>query len=253
VNIPASKDNQWKLPLEELKKQITSKTKAIILNNACNPTGTLYSKEKIKEVLEIAKKHDLFVISDEVYSEINYTHHPFISCGSFPEFNERIAVVQSCSKNFGMTGWRIGFVFAERTLLQKLAVLQSQSLTSTSIVSQWAALGALEHVEEVSQYMKETMRARRDLFLAEFEELFGVALPKPSSAIYQFIDLKDMHIFHSDSISFCEKLLQEANVALVPGIAFGQEGYVRFAFSEKEEKIIQGLKKMKSFCESQIK
>jgi len=253
IAIPSLKKNNWRLPVHELDKHLTSKTKVIILNNACNPTGALYSREEIADLLKFAKQHDLFVISDEVYSEINYTHHPFISCGFFPEYKERIAVVQSCSKNFGMTGWRIGFIFTQPTLLQKLAILQSQSLTTTSIVSQWGALGAVEHAREVSLYVKKAMQKRRDLFLDSFKQRFGISLTPPTSAIYQFISLEELNVIQHDSVLFCEKLLQEANVALTPGLAFGQEGYVRFAFSEKEEEIVKGVNALKTFCEKYLK
>lgn len=235
----------WKLTADDLYQNATKNTKMLIFNNACNPTGILYTKQEVHDLLNAAKKLDLIVVSDEVYSGLVYEEE-FISCGSFPEHDERVIIVQSCSKNFGMTGWRIGFALAPEWIIKKLAVLQSQSTTGVSLVSQWAAVGALEKFQEVNAYVKEAMNERRDVFVRTFNSLFQNPLSEIKSALYAFVSLNSMGIQCShDSVRFCEKLIASDNIALVPGTAFGVEGYVRFAFSESEEEIAQGLHALK--------
>ncbi len=239
---------EWKVTPADLALQHSPRSKLLILNNGCNPTGALYTRDEIEQLLEWAREHDLFVISDEVYSEILFDGRSYTSCASFPKFQERVAIVQSCSKNFGMTGWRIGFVLSAPPLMEALIRLQGQTLTGASLVSQWAAVAALENADLVAESVRQEMARRRDLFSSTFYDLFNTQLTKPPSAIYYFIELKKMGLEMENSLYFCEQALESASVAAVPGIAFGQEGYVRFAFSGREEEIVQGLTALHLFC-----
>lgn len=239
--VPTSSKNDWKVTGKDLLQHATKNAKILIFNNACNPTGVLYSEEEIKEILVVAKNLGLIVVSDEVYSGLVYESN-FVSCGAFPEHKQRVIVVQSCSKNFGMTGWRVGFVFAMESVIKRLSTLQSQSTTGTPLASQWAAVGAMENNIEVNNYVKEAMRQRRDLFVDTFNSLFPTHIERPKSALYAFVPLSSMGIHHiSNSALSCEKLIATDNIALVPGSAFGAEGYIRFAFTESEENIYRGL------------
>lgn len=243
--VPSSSENGWKVTAQDLEQHITKNTKMLIFNNACNPTGVLYTKQEISDILAIAKKYELIVISDEVYSGLVYEEPGFVSCGSFSEHKERVLIVQSCSKNFGMTGWRVGFVLGPEKFIKGLAVLQSQSTTGVSVISQWGAVGALENADEVNSYVKESMRKRRDLFVNTFHSLFSNPIEKISSALYAFVPISSMGIDHiNDSIAFSE-LMASHNVVLVPGTAFGVDRYVRFAFSETEEHLQQALYMLK--------
>lgn len=244
VIVPTKRENQWKLTPENLRKHLTSRSKILILNNACNPTGTLYSQEELEELLQIALNADLFVISDEVYSELVYDHNQFISCGRFAVCKEKLLVIQSCSKNFAMTGWRLGFAFGPESLIQKMTALQGQSTTGASTVSQWAALVALENHAEIAGWVKKTMEKRRNRFFDTLEELFGYAEERPPSSLYAFLPLS-LFSLPEDSVQVSTDLLSQNNIASVPGIAFGQEGYLRFAFSETEEEIRAGLLHLK--------
>jgi aspartate/methionine/tyrosine aminotransferase len=236
VLIPTDPENQWKFSLADLKKHIRPRTKILLFNNACNPTGALYSKEEIRAILDFAHQAKLFVISDEVYSELVFDAFAFISCASFPEYQEGVLIIESCSKNFAMAGWRVGFAFGKETLIQKMTALQSHSTTGTAGLSQKAALGALSHAKTVASYVREIMRQRRDLFFQTYNTLFHTHATPPSASIYFFAPMG------KDSNACCEEILTRAHVALVPGLAFGREGYVRFAFSQNESEITQGLK-----------
>ena len=244
--VATSAENGWKLTVQDLCQQITEKSKMLIFNNACNPTGVVYTKQEISDILAVAKKFDLTVISDEVYSGLVYDEADFISCGSFPEHRERVLIIQSCSKNFGMTGWRVGFVLGPENVIQRLAILQSQSTTGVGVMSQWGAIGALENAEEVNSYVKEAMRKRRDVFINTYDSLFPFPIGKIPSALYAFAPLSGLGIQKTtDSAPLSERLITHHNIALVPGSAFGVEGYLRFAFSESEEDIYQGLHVLK--------
>lgn len=244
--VPTRPENGWKITAQDLLQHITKNSKMLIFNNACNPTGVLYTQQEINDILSIAKKFDLIVISDEVYSGLVYEEPGFISCGAFPEHRERVLIVQSCSKNFGMTGWRIGFVLGPEGIIKRLAILQSQSTTGVSTISQWGAVGALENAEEVNSYVKESMRKRRDVFVSTYHSLFPIPIEKINSALYAFVPLSSMGVQNmTDSVAFSEMLISSDNIALVPGTAFGVDGYVRFAFSESEENIHQGLHVLK--------
>lgn len=242
VILPTQAENQWKLTPHILKQHVSSRSKILVLNSASNPTGTLYQKEELTALLQIAEEAGLFVISDEVYSEMVYDQHRFFSCGELAK--ERVLVVQSCSKNFAMTGWRIGFAFGPEDLINKMTDLQSQSTTGPSIVSQWAALAALKNRDEITDLLRNTMQKRRDLFYDSFNHLFGCQLKKPQSALYAFIPVSAFGVTMNCS-ELCTELMQKANIACVPGSAFGMPGYVRFAYAEVEETLIKGLKVLK--------
>lgn len=234
-------ENGWKLQPEDIINNISKRTKALILNNACNPTGVLYTKNEVEALLATAAKFGLLVISDEVYSGLVYSEQQYVSCGSFSQYRDRVLIVQSCSKNFGMTGWRIGFVFAEEHFIKRLSILQGQSTTGVSLCSQWAAVGALENAAEVNLYVKSAMLKRRNAFLRTFKQLLGIPL-QIDSALYAFVPLSCFDVPKEvGSVSFCEHLISTSNVAVVPGAAFGVDDHVRFAFSEEETTIIGGL------------
>lgn len=244
--VMASEENGWKITAKDLAQHVSKNTKMLIFNNACNPTGVLYTRQEIEDILALAKKYDLMVISDEVYSGLVYEKPGFISCGSFPEYSERVCVVQSCSKNFGMTGWRVGFVLGPENIVRTLSHLQSQSTTGVSVISQWAAIGALENAEEVSSYVKESMESRKVMFTNTYNSLFSTPIEIIKSALYAFVPLTSLGIrYTANSEEFCGRLIASDNVALVPGAAFGVDGYVRFAFSGLEEDIHQGLHVLK--------
>jgi aspartate aminotransferase len=238
VILPTRAENRWKLTPEILKKHLSKRSKILILNNAGNPTGSLYQKEELEALLKIAIEAKLFVISDEVYSEIIYDDNRFFSCGALAK--DHVLTIQSCSKNFAMTGWRVGFAFGPEDLIRSMTALQGQSTTGASIVSQWAALAALKNHSEITDRVRNTMQQQRDFFIDNFNGLFQCKLEKPASALYAFIPLS---IFQRslNSSELCIELMTAFNIACVPGIAFGGEGYLRMAFSEKEQVLREGL------------
>lgn len=240
VIVETTAEMHWKISPEQLKAHFSSRTKALIFNNPCNPTGVYYTAKEVSALMAFAKEHGILVIADEVYSDLIYEPVSFASCGAI-ENPDNGLVIQSCSKNFGMAGSRVGFAFGPSELIKKMITLQSQSTTGTSLISQWAALGALENADEVNAYVKKAMRKRRDLFVQTFNALFPKPVTAPPAAIYAWVSMDHFGCKGKDSVAFCREVLEKAHVAIVPGAAFGKEGYVRFAFSEKEEDIVKGL------------
>ncbi len=242
VVVETEEKNEWKVSARDIQKLISDRTKLLFINNASNPTGVLYSKEELIEILRLAKEHGILVVSDEVYGSLVYGKEAYYSCAKFAEFVDNVVVVQSMSKHFGMTGWRVGFVFAGQEIIKRLTTIQGQSTGGTSTISQWAAVAAFENADRVVESIRNAMSARRDIFVNTFNNLFGTKLPKPKSAFYFFVSLKALGVDTNDSFAFCRKVLDEANVALVPGVAFGKEGYVRMSFGGYEKDIVEALR-----------
>lgn len=244
--VETSEENEWKANVEDIEKVMSSRTKLLFINNASNPTGVLYSKSEIETLLALAKKYNVLVISDEVYGSLVYDD-VYTSCASFSEYKDMVVIVQSASKHFAMTGWRVGFVLAQEEIIKKLSAIQGQSTSGTSSVSQWAAVGAFKNAEHIIDTVKNIMRARRDIFVQTFNELFDADIAVPKSAFYCFVSLKTLGVNETDSAAFCERVLEEANVALVPGSAFGMEGYVRCSFGGYEKDIVASLEALSEY------
>jgi aspartate/methionine/tyrosine aminotransferase len=243
IIIPAKK-----ITGKDLRLHASKKTKMLIFNNACNPTGTLYNREEIGDILQTAQSLGLTVISDEVYSELVY-EGAFVSAAEFNEYKENVITIQSGSKSFAMPGCRIGFLGAPAKIAETVSLLQSQSTTGTSLPSQWGALGALDNKESVTRYVRDAMKKRRDHFVRTFNRLFDDKIEAPASALYAFVPLS--HFKTSlNSVDFCEKLLDKYNILIVPGSVFGDGSAVRFSFAEEEKMIVDGLEALKKAAEA---
>lgn len=245
--IPSTVASGWKITGDDIRRHATPKTRMIIFNNACNPTGAVYDRDEVEDVLRAAKEKGIVVLADEVYSAILYRDKPYVSCSSFHEHHDNIITVQSCSKNFGMTGWRVGFAFAPTGILKIINNLQGQCTTGTSLISQWGAVGALENASEVSGYVRNALFKRRQALIETYKELFGHAITPPDSAMYVLVPISDFGATDNDSVKFANMIMDRANVAVVPGAAFGAEGFVRLSFSETEENIVKALRKLATF------
>lgn len=238
---PIPIQTNWKLTPQMLEQAITKKTRVLILNNACNPTGILYTQNELEALLRVASKANLWIISDEVYSEIVFDEAKFTSCAQFPIYKGRTLIIESCSKNFAMAGWRVGFVFGPKQIIEKIVAFQSQSTTGTSTISQKVAIAALKHSKTIASYVREALAKRRKIFFDTIKQLTGKEIEAPLAGIYYFSKMGN-----------CEEVLEKTGVALVPGDAFGTPGYARFSFAETETEIVEGLHALKeqisNFC-----
>jgi aspartate aminotransferase len=252
IVIDTNEEDRWKITPTSLKKACSIKSRILILNNACNPTGALYTKSELKALLNVAREQDLLVISDEVYSELIYDNKRFVSCGEFSEYQDRVVIIQSCSKNFSMTGWRVGFVFAPPILIKQLTSLISQSTSGVATISQWAAVAALRQAETVNSWVRENMRNRRNVLIKAIHDYFGITLTAPPASLYVFSALHHFGVKNITSTEFCKQALEVVNVALVPGIAFGKEGFIRFSFGASEQDLELGVKTLADFCKREF-
>lgn len=253
VFVTSSKDENYKLTVEALEAKTTSKTKAIIINSPNNPTGTIYSKEELVKIAEFAKKHDLIIISDEMYEKLIYGDfkHESIASVSEDAFNRTITI-NGVSKAYAMTGWRIGYAAGPEKIIKMMVNLQSHTTSNPSSISQWAALEAINGDQSFVTEMNKEFAARRDLTVKMVEEA-GLTCIKPDGAFYVMIDIsslfgkkyKGQEI--KSSMDFSNLLLSEKLVAVVPGEAFGLNEYVRVSYATSQERIRTGLERIKEF------
>lgn len=248
VLVTTTASSNWKLTPELLQEAYTPECKLLILNNGCNPTSVIYTKDELAAILTMAAKLSIMVISDEVYSTLVYSDTAYVSCASFPEHKDNVIVVQSTSKAFAMMGWRVGFIFAKPSLIEVLLALTSQSTSGVSLICQHGASAAFKNAAEITRSIRDVMCQRRDLFLSAFKESFGTDLPVPESALYVWTSLASLGVSGVSDDEFCLRALEEANVATVPGSGFGCAGYIRFSFGAEDEDIVKGVFELAKFA-----
>ncbi|MEA3557905.1 MAG: pyridoxal phosphate-dependent aminotransferase [Candidatus Thermoplasmatota archaeon] len=240
-------DNGWYWDPDDIRSHVTHKTKAIILNNPSNPTGSIMSKETLKEIAEIAIEKDLVIISDEVYENLVYENKHF-SIGSLDEVKEKVVTISGFSKSYAMTGWRIGWMVGSTEIIKMVNKLQQHSLTCLPGFVQMGALAALRNGMGSVVEMREEFKARRDLVIPLLNEIPGVSCEVPKGAFYAFFKM-DLGF---RSMDLAEMLLYKAHVALTPGSAFGSagEGYLRMSYATSRENLTEGVKRIDEFARS---
>ena len=234
--------------VEDIEQAVTDKTKAIIINTPSNPTGKIVAWDKIKAIADIAVKNDLVVISDEVYKCLIYDNQQFKSIATIDEMRERTILVNSLSKEFCMTGWRIGYVLAPKIVVDTMTKLQENVCACAPLPSQYAAIEALSGKDYSSQ-MKEIFRRRRDVLVNGINGIKGLSCNVPEATFYLMVNISQIGM---NSEEFAIELLKSVHVALVPGITYGTscDKYVRIAFTLDEDKIKEGVSRIKKFVES---
>lgn len=245
--ISTSANHGWKITATDLEKHITPQTKILIINNGSNPTGILYTRSELKAIVAKASEKGLLVVSDEVYSGLTFDGAEFVSVLEFLEYSANTVVIQSASKHFAMTGWRVGAAVGPVDLIKAITTLQTQSTSGAAGVSQYAALGAIEHSDEVNGSVLKEMQKRRDIFVETFNKLFTAQITAPQVGLYCFFPLSAIGLDEKDDVAGCEKILAQTGVALVPGSAFGVPGFTRASFGAKPEQFVEGLKKLKEY------
>ncbi len=235
--------------IEDVEAAITPKTKAIIINTPSNPSAKLIPWKKVEALAAIAKKHDLVIISDEVYKCLIYSNEPFRSIVSIDGMRERTLLVNSLSKEFCMTGYRIGYVLGPQEVIATMTKLQENVCACAPLPSQYAAIEALSGKGDYSSHMVETFRQRRDLLVKGIQAIPGLSCNAPEATFYLMVNISETGMTSED---FAIDLLQKAHVALVPGIAYGQscDKYVRIAFTLDEEKIKEGISRINNYMQS---
>ena len=241
VIIPLKNENEFKLTVEELEEHMTPKTKVLIMPFPNNPTGSIMTREDLEPIAEFVKENDLYVISDEIYSELTYgTEH--VSIASLPGMRERTIVINGFSKGFAMTGWRLGYCCGEQMIkLHQFAIMCAPT------TSQYAAVEGLRNCENEVQEMRRSYNQRRRFLMNEFKRM-GLECFEPYGAFYVFPSIRE---FGMTSEEFATKLLQEEKVAVVPGSAFGEcgEGYLRISYAYSLEELKEALGRVDRFIQ----
>lgn len=248
VIVATNKKNNFKMTLEELRSAVTDKTKMILINNPSNPTGAVYTREELEPLVNFCIHNRLFILADEIYEKICYDHD-FVSIPSLSEEAKEITIlVNGFSKSAAMTGWRLGYTASNATIAKAMSMLQGHLISHPATITQWAGYGALLEGGEAMNDMVEHYKSRRDALLPVVEKLPKTSFVTPEGAFYLFIDIgayrHALQFSDSFSIAFCDKLLSEYQVAVVPGIAFGNDDYIRISYATKIEWVIEGLDKI---------
>ena len=253
VFIQGVEKNAFKIAPDELENAITEKTKILIINSPSNPCGTLYSKDELIEIADIACKHDIFVISDEIYEEIIYDNMQHISIASLnKDIKERTIVVNGVSKTYSMTGWRIGYAAGDADIIKAAGKLQSQSTSNPTSISQKAALTAIQEKTNDVVKMVNEFGKRRNYIVERLNDMDNISCQKPKGAFYVFPNISAYYgkecndsIINTD-IDLCNFLLDTAKVGVIPGSAFGSSHHVRMSYATSMENIKEGIDRMES-------
>jgi len=246
VPVPVLEDDDFMYDPAALEAAITPKTKIIMLNSPANPTGGVASKARLEAIADIARRRNLYIISDEVYRELLWSDEPYTSIASLPGMKERTILIDSFSKTFAMTGFRVGYCAAPHDVIDTMVKLTENVLSSVSTAMQWGGVAALRGGHEAVDEMREIYRRRRKLLIEGLNEIPGISCRWPGGAFYAFANIKKLGIPSRD---FCVRLLKEKGTAVIPGIGFGSggEGFVRLTYATSEQNIAEGLRRIAEF------
>ncbi|MDO4960764.1 MAG: aminotransferase class I/II-fold pyridoxal phosphate-dependent enzyme [Eubacteriales bacterium] len=248
VVIDLKMENQFRLQPEELEAAITDKTKMVFLSYPNNPTGAIMEKEDLEKIAKVIIEHDLFVISDEIYSELNYGNEGFVSIASLPGMRERTVVVNGFSKAFAMTGWRLGYAAGPAVIMNQMRKVHQFAIMCSPTLSQYAAVEALRNGDNDIEMMREEYDRRRRFLLNRFDKM-GIPCFEAKGAFYLFPCIKQ---FGMTSNEFAEAILKEQKLAVVPGSAFGTsgEGYLRISYAYSLRDLERAMDRLQRFIQA---
>jgi len=259
VVIETTEAEHFKISAERLAGAITDKTKCMILNNPCNPTGMMYTREELESIAKVCVEKDIYVISDEIYCCLVYDKQKFTSFASLgEEVKERTIIINGVSKAYAMTGWRIGYAASPAPIAKVIANYLSHALSNPSSISQYAAQTALSDSQDTVKTMRRAFERRRNYMVERMNQIPGVSCIKPQGAFYVMMNVeeligKEMHgVVIKDSADFCKLFLQYGKVAVVPGTAFNAPNFVRWSYATATENIRKGLDRLERFLKGEI-
>jgi aspartate/methionine/tyrosine aminotransferase len=243
VRIAAREENQFKIDPKEVAQAITPKTKAFILNTPSNPTGAVFDKDILEQVAALCQKHGIMVISDEPYEHILFDGNEHVSIGSLDGMQDLTVSIYTLSKSYAMTGWRVGYVAAHKTIIAEMEKLMEHMVSGVPSMTQRAALAAIEGSQECVRQMVERYAQRRDLLINGLNDIKGISCIKPESTFYAFPNISS---FGMSSWEFARHMVENHKVAMVPGSIFGEngEGFVRISFATRSANLEEALKRI---------
>lgn len=246
VFVETKQENGWKMTPEEFEGAMTPRTKMVILNSPSNPTGAVYTREELEKIAEIALSEDIIILSDEIYEKLIYAGQEHVSIASLSkEVRDLTIVVNGFSKPYAMTGWRIGYTAAPKPIADAMNNIQSHTTSAPTTFAQWGALAALTGDQQVVTDMREEFDVRRQYMYERLQKINNVSTIEPLGAFYFLVNISQTGI---KSINFAEKLLSRQQVAVVPGLAFGNDQTVRLSYACGLDVIKAGLDRFEQFC-----
>ena len=258
IVIECTEDQGFKLTAKDLESKITNNTKWLILNSPSNPTGACYTEQEIKNLSQVLKRNPhVNILSDDIYEHITYEGFKFFTIAQVPELKNRVVTMNGVSKSYAMTGWRIGYAAGSKEIIKAVAKIQSQSTTNPSSISQAAAVEALNGKQDFISIRSQAFQERRDFVVKSLNAIDGINCIKPDGAFYVFPSCKDL-IGKKDKngkklendTDFVQSLLENNDVAVVQGSAFGLEGFFRISYATSMKNLEKAMERIKSFCES---
>lgn len=247
VFVDCPEENEFKYSINDLRKSVNEKTKAIILNSPNNPTGTVYKREDLEEIAKIAVENNIYVISDEIYEKLLYEgeHVSIASLGE--EIKDLTIVVNGVAKAYAMTGWRIGYTASNKELAKIMGNFQSHATSNPNTIAQYATIAALKGSQEPINEMIKAFKERREFMVDKINSIENLSCLKPQGAFYVMVNIskllgKKLNGYTiNNSIDFADYLLEHAKVAVVPGVGFGNDNYMRLSYATSLENIKEGL------------
>ncbi|BAZ67707.1 aminotransferase class I and II [Fischerella sp. NIES-4106] len=250
VIVPTDASTGYKITPEQLRKSITPKTKLFILNSPSNPTGMVYTPEEIKALAEVVVAADIFVVSDEIYEKILYDGATHLSIGSLgEEIFARTIVSNGFAKGYSMTGWRVGYLAGPIDIIKATSTIQSHSTSNICTFAQYGAIAALEGSQDCVEQMRQAFAKRRQVMLKRLNAIPGLTCSQPDGAFYLFPDISKTGL---KSLQFSDALLDEQQVAVIPGIAFGADNNIRLSYATDMTTIEKGMDRLEKFVKSRI-
>ena len=253
VYVPAGKENGYKVTADDLRKACTPKTKCLIFNSPNNPTGAVYSREEVSEIAKFVEESGIYVIADEIYEKLVYGGAEHYSVAQYSEkVKEQTIIVNGMSKTYSMTGWRIGYLAAPKNVAKAIGSMQSHTASNPCSIAQYASVAALSGGEDFVENMKKTFDERRTYMVERANKMKGVVCAEPKGAFYLFMDVSALYgkSFEGEkivgSMAFANAALKKG-VALIPGIAFGDDNSIRLSYAVSMEDIKEGLDRLESF------
>jgi len=249
VIVPATAQTDYKITPEQLKAAITPKTKLLVLNSPSNPTGMVYTRAELQALADVIVEADIWVVSDEIYEKILYDGAEHVSIGSLnPEIFKRTIISNGFAKGYAMTGWRLGYLAGPVEIIQGASTLQSHATSNVCTFAQYGAIAALSGPSEEFGIMLSAFTKRRKAIMSMVDDIDGLSYVEPKGAFYLFIDINQLGL---GSIEFCDRLLTEKHVAIIPGAAFGAEGTIRISYATDMDTIERGMERLSGFVKAQ--
>ncbi|WP_413162684.1 pyridoxal phosphate-dependent aminotransferase [Capilliphycus salinus ALCB114379] len=243
-------DTGYKITPELLRQSITSKTKLFILNSPSNPTGMVYSPEEIRALAEVIVEAGIYVVADEIYCKIIYDDAKHLSiAAAHPESYKYTFISSGFAKAYAMTGWRLGYLAGETQAIKSLTRIQGHSTSNVCTFAQYGAIAALENSQECVEEMRLAFAKRREVMYEMLSHIPGISCIKPDGAFYMYLNISKLGI---NSVDFCNALLEDKQIAAVPGIAFGNDDHIRLSYATDLATIETGMKRLKEFVETHL-